>query len=98
MIKAGAKLTITRLPLHELRVHEHQRRFPEQLTRYLELLGENDTDDLGIIHVKPRHNGYEILDGHHRFCALIMSGRPDALCLVIDEATSPTPNLRKDGQ
>jgi hypothetical protein len=85
MIKAGARLTIKRLPLHQLQVHENQQRYPGQLTRYLALLQENTTDDLGVIHVKPRASGYEILDGHHRYCALIMSGRADALCLVIEE-------------
>lgn len=85
MIKRDAKLTIVRLPLHQLHVHENQRRYRQQLDRYLDLLEHNDTDDLGIIHVKPRDAGYEVLDGHHRFCALVMSGRQDALCLIIDE-------------
>lgn len=87
MIKASARLTIQRLMLSDLRVFEYQRRYPDQLTRYLRLLEGNDVDDLGIIHVKPRDHGYEILDGRHRYVALIMSGRPDALCLVIEEST-----------
>ena len=85
MIKRDAKLSLSRIPLHDLHVHEHQRRYPAQLTRYITLLEHNDTDDLGLIHVKPTGSGFEILDGHHRYCALVMSGRPDALCLVIDE-------------
>lgn len=85
MIKKGSVLKIKRLSLSELRVFENQRRYPEMLTRYLTLLEANDVDDLGLIHVKPRKHGYEILDGHHRFVALVMSGRTDALCLIINE-------------
>ena len=85
MIKQGARLHIRRVMLSDLRVHEYQRRYPDRLAHYLALLEHNDTDDLGVIHVKPQPGGYEILDGHHRYCALVMSGRPDALCLVIDE-------------
>lgn len=88
MIKRGADLTVRRLPLAVLHVHEHQVRYPEQLLRYVALLAGNSTDDLGVLHVQPcaEHGGFELLDGHHRFCALVMGGRPDALALVIDEA------------
>lgn len=85
VIRPGSSLTITRLPLQQLQVWEHQRRYRSRLVHYLDLLEQNTTDDLGIIHVKPRGDGYEILDGHHRYCALVMSGRTDALCLVIEE-------------
>lgn len=86
MIKRDATLTITRIPIEQLHVYEHQRRYRGQLDRYLELLEHNEVDDLGLIHVKPRDAGFEILDGHHRYCALVLSGRVDALCLVIDES------------
>ena len=56
----------------------------ESLVRYVAQVSRI-TDDLGVIHVKPRDHSYEILDGHHRYVALVMSGRPDALCLIIDE-------------
>lgn len=85
MIKRDATLRIERLPVSALQVHEYQRRYPDRLAHYLALLEQNTMDDLGIIHVKPRPGGYEILDGHHRYCALIMSGRTNALCLVISE-------------
>lgn len=87
MIKRDAELELRRLPLALLHVHEHQQRYPDRLTHYLGLLAGNATDDLGVLHVKrcAEHGGHELLDGHHRFCALILSGRPDALCLVITE-------------
>jgi ParB-like chromosome segregation protein Spo0J len=53
---------------------------------YLRLLEENETDDLGVIYLKPYKDDYEILDGHHRYTACVMSGRPDALALIIDES------------
>jgi hypothetical protein len=86
VIKQGSHLSIARIPLEDLRIFEHQVRYPKMLKRYLRKLKKNKTDDLGVIHVKPRDFGYEVLDGHHRFVALVMSGRTDALCLIIDES------------
>ena len=85
MIKRGALLLTKRIRLEDLRVFEYQKRYPDQVTRYLGQLAENERDDLGLIHVKACDWGYEILDGHHRYVALVLSGRVDALCLVIDE-------------
>lgn len=88
MIKRDAKLKIKKLPLSKLRVTEHQERHPGRLNHYLVLLAKNKEDYLGLISVKKRlhgKSGYEILDGHHRYLAYVMSGREDALCLIIDE-------------
>ena len=50
------------------------------------ILPENAHKAPGLISVKPRGDGYyEILDGHHRYCAHILAGRCEALCLVIEE-------------
>jgi hypothetical protein len=86
MIQPGADLELKRIPLHQLHVYENQQRYPDRLMHYIGLLTRHDGDP-GVIAVKPRGNGYEILDGHHRYCALIITGREDALCLVIDEDT-----------
>ena len=96
MIRADARLSIRRIPLSDLHVYENQQRYPDRLTHYVRLLLEpsNVGTDPGIIHVKERANGFEILDGHHRYCALIMAGRPDALCLVIDESEPKNPTRR----
>lgn len=87
MIKQGSKLSIERISIQDLRVFEAQKRYPDRVTHYLSVLAEDEsgTSDLGVIYVKPRDRGYEILDGHHRYVALILAGRKDALCLVIDE-------------
>jgi len=85
MIKRDAKLALRRVRLEKIRVFEHQQRYPERLRHYVALLAENDSDDLGVLIMKPRKHGFELLDGHHRFVALVMSGREDALCLIVDE-------------
>lgn len=85
MIKKDATFEIVRIPLSELRVYEYQKRYPERLQHYMRLLDENTVDDVGMIHVKRRDGGYEILDGHHRYMSLVMMGRVDALCLIITE-------------
>jgi hypothetical protein len=69
-----------------MRVTENQERYPDRLIHYLRLLKTNDTDDLGVIYLKPYKDDYEILDGHHRYCAYVMAGRPDGLALIIDES------------
>lgn len=84
MILPGAELSIQRIPLERLHVTEHQPRYPQRVMHYVRLLAEQ-AGDPGLICVKEYGDGYEILDGHHRYCALILAGRPDALCLLIDE-------------
>lgn len=86
MIKRDAQLKLQRIELCELRVFEYQERYPDRVTHYINVLKQGGDGDLGLIHVKPQRWGYEILDGHHRYTALILSGRADALCLVIDES------------
>jgi hypothetical protein len=87
VIKRGAQLTVARVPICQMRITEYQKRYPDRLTHYLGLLEQNATDDLGVIYLKPFDSGgYEVLDGHHRYVAYVMSGRPDALALIIDES------------
>jgi hypothetical protein len=89
MIKRGAGLQVTRVPLSLIVVTEHQVRYPDKLNLYIKLCLEHPEDDPGVIFLKRMKNVpgvlYEILDGHHKFCALIMTGRIDALCLIIEE-------------
>lgn len=88
MILPDAMLSITRIPLSRLIVTEHQPRHFDRLKHYYDLLilPENAHKAPGLISVKPRGDGYyEILDGHHRYCAHILAGRCEALCLVIEE-------------
>lgn len=87
MIKPGATLQVERIALHKLQIREYQTRYPDRLTHYINLMSTNPGDP-GVICVKPQPGGaYEVLDGHHRFCAMIMTGRAEALCLVINETT-----------
>lgn len=93
MIKPGAAIEVKRIPLRQLHVREYQTRYPDRLLHYIDLL-TREAGDPGVICVKPQpHGTYEILDGHHRYCALVMTGRPEALCLVINEEPDCIPTL-----
>jgi ParB-like chromosome segregation protein Spo0J len=88
MITQGAKLSIRTLPLDCIQVKEYQVRYPEKLSLYIQLLQEHPWEHAGLLSVTPSgtHGGmYTLLDGHHRFCAAIMAGRKDALCIIVEE-------------
>jgi hypothetical protein len=94
VIKPNSKLTIARVPLSQMEVHEHQRRYPDRVLHYVDLMISHPDEDAGIIHLKPLRYAvqrYEILDGHHRYCASILAGRSDALSLIIDEPEEEEP-------
>lgn len=87
MIKADASLSIKRLGLHEIQIKEFQVRYPDRLAHYITLLQANPDQYAGLLSVAPSdtHTGmYALLDGHHRYVASIMTGREDALCVVIE--------------
>jgi hypothetical protein len=88
MIKANARLSIAVLPLDKIQIREFQRRFPEKLNLYVQLLSDNPEDYAGLLSVTPSdtHEGmFALLDGHHRMAACIMTGRKEHLCLIIEE-------------
>jgi hypothetical protein len=87
VIKPDAQLSVQRIPIHCLQVKLHGKRYVERLHVYLKAMTEHPGGDI-LLHVTPSdtHPGmYCILDGHHRFVASIMAGRPDALCVIIEE-------------
>jgi hypothetical protein len=99
MISLDAHCTVARIPLSCIHVAECQERYFEQLQRYVQLLKEHPQNYLGFLSVQPSgyHPGmFELLDGHHRFCAYIMAGRADALCVVIDD--QPDADATQTGQ
>jgi ParB-like nuclease domain len=85
VIKDGSSFKIEDLNLSQLRVYENQERYPDRVLHYVKLLKEHPDEDPGFILVKPRDGGYEILDGHHRYVAHILTGRSVALCIIITE-------------
>jgi hypothetical protein len=88
MISANARLTIQRIPLSQIIVVEYQERYPEKLLLYMKKLREYPDQYAGLLFVTPSNvypKMYALLDGHHKFCASIMVGREDALCVVIEE-------------
>lgn len=88
VIAADAKLTIQRIPLENLHVGDFDPRYTGMVMKYVEQLREFPGHDTGYIRVKPcyHHPGmFEIIDGHHRFCAYIIAGRRSMLCIVVEE-------------
>jgi hypothetical protein len=91
MIKATSKIDVRVIPLECIQIREFQQRYPEKLNLYMTLLEEHPGEYAGFLSVTPSdtHPGmYALLDGHTRFCASIMTGRSDALCIVIIEEAS----------
>lgn len=85
MISPDAKLSIRRISLECLQIKEYQARYPGRLLHYIGLLTENPGQYAGLLYVTPSntHAGmFAILDGHHKFAAAIIAGRPDVLCIV----------------
>ncbi len=88
MIKQHSHLRIERLPISALHVTECQPRYADRLLHYIDLMQRYPDDAPGLISVQPSkyYPGlYELLDGHHRYCAHILCGRSTVLCLVIEE-------------
>jgi hypothetical protein len=89
MIKPDAKLSIRTLPLSHIQVTEYQVRYCERLNDYIILMRAHPGEYAGLLSVQPSktHEGmFELLDGHTRFCASLMVGRSDALCVVVEDA------------
>jgi hypothetical protein len=60
-----------------------------RLLHYIDLMSrpENAGAAPGLVSVKPLGDGtFEILDGHHRVLAHVMTGRGEVLCLVIEKS------------
>lgn len=85
MISKAAHVTIERIPVEKLHAGDTDQRFLEKLLIYIDVLTKHpdlDADPL-IVTPSPTHKGmYKIINGHHRFCALIMTSRYDCLCIV----------------
>jgi len=84
MIDHTAPVAAVRIPLDQLRIGENLQRTPEKVTSYAALLLDNPAQDFEPIVVEHDEHGHRIINGHHRFIAYVIAGRPDALCVVID--------------
>ena len=88
MIRQDDKLSIGAISLRCIHVTECQQRYPDRLMQYIQLLQKYPDAYAGFLVVRPSpvfEGMFELLDGHHRFCAYIACGRIDALCVVIEE-------------
>ncbi len=91
MISANAKLSIRWISLECIQIKEFQQRYVEKLLEYIQLLLDYPNKYPGLLFVVPSdtHTGmFALLDGHHKFCAYIMTGRKYTLCVVIEEPLS----------
>lgn len=91
MISPETKLTIKRISLQDLHCGDFDPRYTSMILQYVEQLREYPGQDAGYIRVRPSklHPGmFAIDDGHHRYCAYIIAGRKDMLCIVIEEPTA----------
>ena len=81
------KLSVKRIPIGCLLVEESKPRYASMVMTYVEQLLSYPHNDAGFIRVTPsqRYAGlYVVEDGHHRYCASIIAGRPDMLCIVVE--------------
>jgi hypothetical protein len=88
VIKPDATLSIQRISLSKILVTEFQERYTAQLLHYIQLLTDHPGEYAGLLHVTPSdtHPGlFVLLEGHHRYVASIMCGRPDVLAVVVEE-------------
>ena len=91
MIDANATLTIQRIALSQLQVIETESCFPAKFDIYLQLLRDNPDLDVEplIVTASPTHeNMFAIKNGKHRFCASIMAGRRDVLCIIEEKGNT----------
>lgn len=90
MISKDARITIRRVPLEQIHVHECQERYEEKLNLYMHLLRAHPGQYAGIAFLAPcsQHGGFYVQDGHHKFVASIMTGRRDMLSAIIEEDES----------
>lgn len=90
MIGRDDVIYIKWIAIQDIRVWEHQVRFPDRLLHYLRLLVDNPDRHTGPVTVSPdpQHDGlYCLLDGHHRYCAAILAGRKELCAVVIKDAS-----------
>jgi hypothetical protein len=92
MISVEAKVSIQRIPLECLQVKDRDPMYLSMVQLYVEQLRAHPHDDAGMIRAVPSNthaNMYTVEDGRHKFCAYIIAGRKDALCVVIEDGKGP---------
>lgn len=85
MIRSNARLHIALVPLETIQVKEFQIRDIEVVVKYYHMLLKHPDEYLGLLYLvcSQTHEGmYTLLDGHRRYCAYILAGRSEALCVI----------------
>lgn len=89
MIAQDAVLRIALVPLWQIGVYEYQDRNLDRVDHYVRLLRARPGYFAGLLYLRPRDGRYELLDGHHRFCAYVLAGRPEAMCVIEVDPNAP---------
>lgn len=87
MMPPETRLRIERIPIGCLLVEESKPRYASMVMTYVEQLLKFPFNDAGYIRVVPSkvYPGlFVVEDGHHRYCASIIAGRADMLCIVVE--------------
>lgn len=88
MINRSAGLEVRHVPIGQILIGEDLPRDPVKVARYADLMATNPGQDLEpvMLELLPAvPDLYRIRNGHHRFVAGIIAGRPDLLAVIITE-------------
>lgn len=97
-IRKNSIVMFANTDLSKVRITEFQKRYPDQLHRYMDILSAYPEDHLGLLLLKPTTDGYfELLDGHHRYLSYVMMGRQRALTVIIEERYIDDPRREDQG-
>ena len=92
MIPKTATLEVRRVPLDQLVIGENLTRDTRRVLAYSNLLSNDPDHDMEPVIVEPAGKDlYRLTNGHHRFVAAIISGRPDLLSIVVTPPTQEFP-------
>lgn len=94
MIKPDARLSIAKIPLEKIQIRGFQQRHAERVEHYTRLLENNPDDYPGMLLVAPSENVegmFLLLDDIALFAVSVVAGKPDILCVVIEEPEQDDP-------
>lgn len=88
MITPDTKLSIALIPLECIQVRAFEIRDIDLTMKYYYMLLHNPGKFLGLLYLVPSdtHTGmYALLEGYKRYCAYILAGYHEALCVIGQE-------------
>jgi hypothetical protein len=84
MIPATAHTTVRHVPVGSILIGEDLHRDVNKVITYAALLEDNPDQDMEPVILHTTVSGmYRIVNGHHRFVAAIIAGRPELLAVIV---------------